>query len=196
MPCCFSMSSLDKEDQIISKAKKGDLKAYNQLVLNYQDMVYTLAKRILKNTHDAQDLTQEVFIKVYHKLNQYNSDFKFAAWLYKVCYNETINKYRRIKKKNEKIEAIDNIKEDWSNQYYSLSKIENSERDQILLSALNKLDNEDRYIIWAYYYDGFNVRDISEMTGLTVSNIKIKLHRSRKKLYTLLNRPNLKENLY
>ena len=185
-----------EEFDLITNAMNGHLESYSLLVKKYQNMVLTLSCRILKDRHEAEDLTQDVFIKVFKNLSKFDPQATFAAWLYKVSYNETINKYRSLKRRQDRFKDSDGIKEDWQTEYESLSLLDKQERKEILLAALDQLSESDRLVIWAYYFDDMTVKEISCITDLTESNIKIKLHRSRKQLYGILNRKHLKENLF
>jgi RNA polymerase sigma-70 factor (ECF subfamily) len=185
----------DQESDWIRSSQNGDTIAYGKLVNKYQNMVYTLSLRMLKNNQDAQDLCQEVFIKVYRSLNQFSGSSAFGAWLYRITYNESLNNIKKLKRSRETFDVTENEKENWTETKNVLDSIQENDRKSIILKALDQLSTSDRFLILAYYFDELPIKEICSITNLTESNVKIKLHRSRKVLHKILNKPALKENL-
>ncbi len=185
----------DEELILIQSSQKGDIKAYGKLATKYQDMIFTLAVRMLKNRQDAEDLCQEVLIKIFKCISQYQSFSAFGAWVYRISYNECLNRIRKDKRNRETYDVSVNEKENWTETTNVLDSIEAQEKKAIIINALDELSEDDRFIIMAYYFEELPIKDICEITDLTESNIKVKLHRSRKQLYRILKNPQLKENL-
>ena len=188
---------MDKDEELewIKSSQNGDLVAFGKLATKYQNQVYTLAMRLLKNKHDAEDLSQDVLIKVFNSISQYKSHSPFGAWIYRITYNESINKIRKTKRNRETHELNDNSGSNWVDTKNALKTIETEERKEIILTALDKLSEIDRFLIMSYYFEELPIKEISDITGLSVSNIKIKLHRSRKVLSEFLNKSILTESL-
>ena len=93
----------EQEKVWIEKSKKGDLNAYGMLVRQYQDMVFNLCLRLLNNRHDAEDLSQEILIKLFKVIPKYEERAPFSAWIYRVAYNEGLNKIRSLKRKGHTV---------------------------------------------------------------------------------------------
>ena len=174
---------MDQKDDryYISQVLKGDVQAFSYLVDKYKDMVFTLAFRILKNRENAEEVAQDSFVKVYQNLGKFRSKSKFSTWLYRIVYNTAIS---RVRVKQKTTMSIDNQKffeigDDDQNVSKSFD-IENNK--MILQRLLNKLDESDRALITLYYLDECKISEISEITGYNNSNIKVKLHRTRKKM--------------
>lgn len=177
-----------KEDRYyINKVLEGDVQAFSYLVDKYKDMTYTLAFRILKNRENAEEVAQDAFLKVYQNLGKFRSKSKFSTWLYRIVYNTAISKVR-VKQKStisiedEKFCEIGDDEHDVNKSF----DIENNK--MILQRLLSKLDESDRALITLYYLDECKISEISEITGYNSSNIKVKLHRTRKKMQEELQR--------
>lgn len=175
------------EDKLyIEKILKGDTNQYSFLVNKYKNMAFTLALRISGNNEDAEEIAQDSFIKAYQSLNVFNIDAKFSTWLYKIVYNTSISYLR--KRKMVKVEFDENIGNFTSNEstINSLNELSKKAQNKYIKLAIDKLSPEEALIITLFYYDDCSVKEISEITGLAGSNIKVKLHRLRKKLYGYL----------
>lgn len=171
----------------IDKVLKGQVQAFSSLVDKYKDMAFTLALRILRNREDAEEVAQDAFLKVYQNLGKFRSKSKFSTWLYRIIYNTAISKVRVKKEPNVSIEdrKFYEIREDESDVIKNF-EIENNKN--ILHKLLNILDENERALITLYYLDECKISEISEITGLKNSNIKVKLHRTRKKMQEELQR--------
>lgn len=188
---------MDKRDDIyyIQSVRKGDVSAFAFLVERYQNMVYSLAFKLLKNTEDAEEMAQDTFVKAFQKLEMYEGKSKFSTWLYSITYNACISELRkrRIHFSSLEDQHISDQEEMKMHSYFTENKKEDQER--YLAIALNKLPEDDQVLVTLYYYENQSMDEISMITGLTVSNIKVKIHRARKKMYELLHEL-LKEEMY
>ncbi len=172
------------EDKLyIEKVLNGDTRQYSFLVDKYQNMAFTLAFRISGNREDAEEIAQDSFVKAYQALNRFKIDAKFSTWLYRIVYNTSISYLR--KRKGVTVEFDENIGGLSSNEntINSLNEISQKAQNKYIKLAINKLLPQEALILTLYYYDDCSIKEISEITGLAASNIKVKLHRLRKKLY-------------
>jgi len=188
---------MNKTDDIfyIEAVRKGNVAAFSFLVERYQNMVYSLALKLLKNAEDAEEMAQDTFIKAFQKLNLYEGKSKFSTWLYSITYNGCISELRKRKihfssLDDHRFSDQDEMK---IHDYFSETKKEDQER--YLNLALGKLPEDDQVLMTLYYYENQSMDDIGIITGLTVSNIKVKIHRARKKMYELLHEM-LHEEIY
>ncbi len=188
---------MDKnEDQYyIEAVRKGNIQAFSFLVEKYQKLIYTLALKLLKRPEDAEEMAQDTFIKAFQKLDMYEGKSKFSTWLYSITYNACISELRkrRIEFKSLEDQRITEQDEMKMHDYYRETKKEDQEK--YLNLALGKLPEDDQILVTLYYYENQSMDEISEITGLTVSNIKVKIHRARKKMYSLLHEM-LNEEIY
>jgi RNA polymerase sigma-70 factor (ECF subfamily) len=149
-------------------------------------MVFTLTIRIVKNREEAEEVSQDVFVKAYKNLKNFKGESKFSTWLYKIAYYASLDVLKRNKRQISS-ENIDAIRErNIGNTDDSLKFLYDGERKQIINDALLKLSEDERVIITLYYFEELPIKEISKVVDLSEDNIKIKLFRSRKKLAELL----------
>lgn len=188
---------MNKIDDIyyIEAVRKGNVQAFSFLIEKYQKLVYTLALKLLKKPEEAEEMAQDTFIKAFQKLDSYEGKSKFSTWLYSITYNACISELRkrRIEFKSLDDRQISDQDEQKMHDYYRETKKEDQEK--YLNLALGKLPEDDQVLVTLYYYESQSMDEISQITGLTVSNIKVKIHRARKKMFELLHEM-LKEEVY
>jgi RNA polymerase sigma-70 factor (ECF subfamily) len=174
------------DQHYINKVIKGDTNAFVYLVDNYKDMVFSLAYKMTKNREEAEEISQDSFIKAFKNLKNFKGESKFSTWLYRIAYHASLDAIKKNRNNNStfeindvtlnQIKAVENI----------LEGIERKERAIIIDDCLQKLPEEERSIIWMFYFDELSLKEIIEVTGLSEANLKVKLHRSRKKLLTIV----------
>lgn len=188
---------MNKTDDIfyIDAVKKGNVQAFSFLVEKYQKLVYTLALKLMKKPEEAEEIAQDTFVKAFQKLDSYEGKSKFSTWLYSITYNACISELRkrRIEFKSLDDRQISDQDEQRMHDYYRENRKEDQEK--YLNLAMEKLPEDDQVLVTLYYYENQSMDEISQITGLTVSNIKVKIHRARKKMYELLHEM-LKEEVY
>lgn len=172
---------------IIEKVLAGDQNAFGTLVDRYQHMAYTIAVRILGDSEEASDIVQESFVKSYEVLETFRGDAKFSSWLYRIVYRKSLDRVRVLKRKHthsyEGAEgAIDAISEEADGYELLLAR----ERKELVKAALSRLKPEDQTLITLFYFEESSIREISEIMGLGMDNVKIRLFRTRQRLFELL----------
>ena len=165
----------------------GDTAAYRGLVEKHQDLVYTIVHRIISSAEEAEEVAQDVFVKAYSKLSGFKGEAKFSTWLYRIAYNTAVSHTR--KRKIEFLamdeEVIGNhSEEDVQQEVMGLST---EEQNKLIKKALAILPRTDNLMITLFYYHGKDIEEISEIVGLTQSNVKVKLFRIRKRLFKEMN---------
>jgi len=171
-----------KDIELIKAVRTGDLAAFSQIIDKYQHMAFTLANGIVKNTQEAEEVTQDAFFKAYKALDKFKGAAVFSTWLYRIIYNTAISKLRSRKPETSDLESKEAIQHDSLITEDSINRIESQERKKVLKKALSRLKDDDAFILILYYYKEQAVEEIEEVTGLSKSNIKVKLHRGRKQL--------------
>jgi len=176
---------MEKKDDIyyISKVIDGETNYFSYLVERYKDIVFSIALKILKNHDDAEEAAQESFIKAYRSLHTYKAKAKFSTWLFRITYNTCISATRKKKPENISLNDIQIRDEVEEMDFEDIPEIK---REKYVKAALKKLPDDEYTLILLYYYKDETIESISNITGLTVSNVKIKLYRARKKLYAIL----------
>lgn len=164
----------------------GDTHAFAVLVDRYKNLVFTLSLKMLKNREEAEEVSQDAFIKVYKSLPKFKSESKFSTWLYKVAYNTCLDRLRS-KKRVTPLISMDNFAEqEVSCLMNVLNTIEERERKQMVQNCVNSLPGEDSFLLTLYYFQENSLKEISKIMGINENNLKIKLYRSRIKLAGIL----------
>ena len=170
--------------EVLKKAIAGDKSALTILVDKYKDIAFNLAISIVKDEEDAKDITQDSFLKVLENIENFRNESKFSTWLYRIVYNLSIQFVRN----KRKMDSIENVS--YSLTAISSDTMESHEKNQIIKSSLDTLDENERLIVTLFYLGEKSIKEIKEITSLSVSNIKVILHRSRKKMTKNLEKMN------
>tara|TARA_R110002110_G_scaffold164882_3_gene365095 strand:- start:39 stop:617 length:579 start_codon:yes stop_codon:yes gene_type:complete len=164
----------------------GDTNAFALLVDRYKDLVYTLTLRMLKNREEAEEVSQDTFIKAYKSMGRFKGDSKFSTWIYRIAYNTSLDRLKKNRKHFNDV-AIDEFTEHQvKTMDNALSQLENEERNQAIQKCLAQLPSDDAFMLTLYYFEDQSLDEISKVIGLTPNNVKVKLFRSRKKLATIM----------
>ena len=176
----------NKDNYYIQKIKNGDVGAYAYLVDRHKKMAFNIAMQLIGNREDAEEITQDAFLKAYQALDTYKGESKFSTWLYRIIYNASISKMR--KKKLDQVSIDDDYKASVNvkSTQSALQALTNEEQKLYINRALNKMSGDEKTIIHLFYLEENSIDEVSEVTGLSVANVKVRLHRSRKKLYDIL----------
>ncbi len=178
--------SREDDNYYVAQVLAGQTRAYAKLVDRYKDMVYTIAISLLHVREEAEEVSQDAFLKAYQALSKFKKQAKFSTWLYRIVYNECISRLRKSKLNNisldeNRINISDSLLAEAGN-------INEDEKYSLLQEALMDLPKEDKAIILLYYFENASIEEISVITSLTKSNIKIRLFRIRKKMHERLSK--------
>lgn len=172
------------EKERIKSILKGDTSAFTYFVETYQDMAITIAYRISNNMQDAEDITQDAFVKAFHNLHTFRTDSKFSTWFFRIVYNTAITHTRSSFYTSEYADY--NEVSGQTNDFDIMDKIDANEREQIITKALEKIPKDSALILTLFYLNESPIKEVVQITGLSESNVKVKLHRARKQLYEVL----------
>lgn len=172
----------------IERVLKGDTNAFALLVEYYKDLVFTICFRITKNAEDAEECAQDTFLKAFKNLESFRQEAKFSTWLFRIAYNNALSKQRKLKLEYQSTDErqVQNVSFDDTESGFS--NLGNDQRKHYIKLALKELSGEEANLIGLYYYNEMSLAEIQEVTLIDVSNIKVKLHRARKKLQVILQR--------
>lgn len=168
----------DKE--IIRRIGAGETESFAWLLDRYGTQVFALIQRIVRNREDAEELTQDVMLKVFECIGTYRGDSSFSTWLYRIAYNRAVS--NRRKKRYEQPVGDDALFRtvDSSPEEYDA---ERESRLRQIEKAMAALPLKERMMIEMYYYEDKSVEELAYITGLSQSNVKVRLFRIRKKMY-------------
>ena len=177
------MSTGLNDSEIIGKVLSGDQQAYALLVDRYQNYVFTLALRFTKNREDAEEVSQDIFIKAYRSLSDFRGAAKFSTWLYTIVNNTCIS---FLRKKKLVVHSLDNEKvfEVADNQESGMraNMIEQKSKIAMVNKAIALLSTDDAEIITLFYKGEQTLEEISNILGLETNTAKVRLHRARARL--------------
>jgi len=183
-----------KDDKyLIEQVLAGDVNSFSFIVERHKNRSFNLAIKICGNREDAEEIVQDAFLKAYRSLGGFRKESNFATWLYRIVYNTAIS---QIRNKNENTTPL----EDAMLEVYNRSDVDENETDnerrKLLINfALGKLNEVDRGLITFMYYDDLTIDEMVEITGMSASNIKVRLHRSRQKLLETLTKTQNNESI-
>jgi RNA polymerase sigma-70 factor (ECF subfamily) len=180
------------DTQVINSILSGNVREYEVLVNRYKDLAFTIAFRILNNREDAEEVAQDSFVKAFKSLNSFRKDSGFSTWLYRIVFNTAISKKRLKRTAFQNIDEMPFLNEQSDAPRYDFDAL--AEKSQILEKAMLRIPEEDRVLITLYYVNESSVDEIHAITGMSKSNIKVRLFRTRKKLQELVS--NMTEKTY
>ncbi|MGV8093695.1 MAG: RNA polymerase sigma factor [Mangrovibacterium sp.] len=175
------------ETDLIKSVLDGEPRAFSVLLKRYQRPVHSLIRQIIPGREDAEELTQDVFVKAFNNLSSFRGSSKLSTWLFRIAYNTTISYTRKRKLLYSDIDekVFNNISDE------TVDELLDREDDEAVMhqieAAVEKLNPEDKALISLYYTQERSVKEIAAITGLTPENVKIKLYRVRKKIVFLIN---------
>jgi RNA polymerase sigma-70 factor (ECF subfamily) len=176
------------DKNLIDRVLNGNISAYSYLVNKYKNMAFTVAIKIVRNREDAEEIAQDAFLKAFRSLKNFKKESNFSTWIYRIVHNTAVSKIRKKQLETvfyESSDLDDFIIEDTET---GLNSLETEEQKRFINAALDKLPGDEALIITLYYLNESSVDEISQITGLTRANVKIKLFRARKKIFSELNK--------
>jgi RNA polymerase sigma-70 factor (ECF subfamily) len=177
------MSTGLNDTEIISKVLSGDQQAYAILVNRYQNYVFTLSLRFTKNREDAEEVSQDIFIKAYRALADFKGTSKFSTWLYTIVNNTCIT---FLRKKRLQTHSLDNegVFEVADSQDSGLraNLVEQKSKVAMVNSAINLLSADDAEVITLFYKSEQSLEEIAQILGIETNTAKVRLHRARTRL--------------
>lgn len=167
------------DEALIHLAKKNHPGVIEIIVNRHKKMVFNLAYRLLGNYHVAEEAAQDTFVKAFQSIDSFRSDSKFTTWLYRICYNTCIT-YKR--KKNLDFSDLTVSNENSLIEQSQNVTMEQKDRSLFIGKALKKLEPDDAAIVNLFYVEEMPTNEIANIVGISEGNVRIKLHRARKKL--------------
>ena len=177
------MSTGLNDNEIISQVLSGNHQAYAGLVHRYQNYVFTLTLRIVKNREDAEEVAQDGFVKAYKYLADFKGASKFTTWLYTIVNNTCIS---FLRKKKLEIHSLDNEKvfeaADSQDSGMKANMIEQKSKLAMVNEAIGLLNPDDAQIITLFYKAEQSLEETAQILGIEVNAAKVRLHRARTRL--------------
>jgi RNA polymerase sigma-70 factor (ECF subfamily) len=177
------MSTGPNDIEIISKVLSGDTGAYAGIVDRYQNYVFTLALRVVKNREDAEEVAQDVFIKAYRALADFKGASKFSTWLYTIVNNTSIT---FLRKKRLETHSLDNEKvfemAESKDSGMNANQVEQKSKIAMVTRAISLLNPDDAEVITLFYKGEQTLEEIARILKIEPNTAKVRLHRARTRL--------------
>ena len=180
------------EQELVRRAKAGDQDAFEQLVLDNQNKIYTLTFRMTNDREEAEDLAQEAFLKAWHGLPAFQGDSSFSTWVYRLATNVCIDFLRRQKRRKEiePVMSIDDEESGWTEpadwEQDPQRQLEKTERGAALHRALQALADHHRQVLVMRELSGLSYQEIGQALGLDPGTVKSRISRARLALRKIL----------
>ncbi len=176
------------ETELVERLKQGDEIAFKTIVEQWQDMVYNTILGIVQNETEAEDLAQDVFIKVFEKINTFKGDSKFSTWLYRIATTTALD-HLRSKKRKKRFGFLQSLtgsggdeKEQVPDFHHPGISLDNKERAAVLFKAIDSLPENQKSAYTLHKLEGLSYREVSEVLNTTVSAVESLMSRANQNL--------------
>lgn len=176
-----NIANKNNDPELIHRFKNGDITGFNEIVRKYQQQVYWVIRKMVQDHDEADDITQEVFIKVHSALKDFREESNLFTWLYRIATNYSINHLKKTKVRNtvsvelvaEPIESTDKNADE---------EIDDERKRKYLMEAIETLPAQQRAVFNMRYYDQLPYDEIAEILGKSTGGIKANYFHAVKKL--------------
>jgi RNA polymerase sigma-70 factor (ECF subfamily) len=173
----------DHDQALVEGCRNGNRAAFAMLVARYQKPVYNAAYRVLGNADDAADTAQAVFLKVAERLDDYDPQYKFFSWLYRIAVNESLNLLRRNGREDPLDDEADFPGAESANPEWQLAEVQLS---RLVQGALMRMKADDRVVITLRHFSECSYREIGQILDLDEKTVKSRLFEARGRLRGML----------
>lgn len=184
-----------EDHRLIESAITGNEKAYQKLMMKYRKSVYYLIFKMVRNPQDAEDLTQETFVKAFSSLAKFDTRYAFSTWIFKIASNNTIDFIRKQRMQtysiNESINTEDGVNNPLQIEDTGLIAhdiVMRDQRKQYLAIAIAKLPERYQQLITLRYFEEYSYEEVAEHLKVPLGTVKAQLHRARELLNEELSR--------
>ncbi len=163
-----------EDSDLIRRAARGSVEAYNLLVSRWEKRVYNYLLRLTRHREDALDLTQDVFLKAYQNLRKLDDPERFAPWLYRIAHNEAYSLFRKRRPESDSEEVAPEATE--TGVSIAGTSVFPIELSLAVAAALDRLSHDQREAVVLKHYQGFKFEEMAEILGCPVSTVKSRLY--------------------
>lgn len=183
----------DADLVVVRQVQAGDVAAFDKLILKYRERLYGVVYNLTSNREDANDLTQDAFIKAFRSINKFKGRSSFFTWLYRIAVNGTLSHLKRNRVR--RFFSLENLDEEVSNSEVLESLASKSGADkpaflhelqEKLNEAMQKLSLKHRTVVVLFEIEGLSHQEIAEVTGATEGTVRSRLHYAKQQLQASL----------
>ncbi len=179
----FKSNKHASDIDLARESRKGNKKAFDQLVLRHQKQIYAISRGFAHNHQDADEITQEAFINAYIHINQFNEKGPFYSWLYRICVNTSLNFLKKRDKFSQIYsDIIENSFDETDLDANPLKKIYVKEINELIKEALQSIPSEMQTVFVMRTFGELSYKDIAESLNISIGTVMSRLSRARKHL--------------
>ncbi len=172
---------MTKDEELVKKAKNGCIACFEQIIEKHKRQVYRIVISIIKDPIDAEDITQEVFLKIFESLNKFKGKSTFSTWLYRISVNTSLT---YLKKNKKNLEFIDDYKNFESSDIEE--NIYNRDLLKVIFKEANSLPKKEKLVFILKFQNGFSNKEIAEILKTSSASVKANLYHALKKIRSRL----------
>ncbi len=177
--------AVESDEGLIERTRQGELAAFDVLVHRHRNVVYRTAARIV-GPSEAEDVTQDAFLRAYHRLDQYRGRAAFRTWLLQITHNAALNTLARARRRPAEADSASDHVPDRDPVRQPVTRLERRERQQRLELKLGRLRPEYRSLLVLRDLEGLSYTEIADVLEMPLGTVKGRLHRARDELIELL----------
>lgn len=171
------------DEEIIGRILKGDQSVFAMLVERYKNYVFTLVLRFTENREDAEEISQDVFVKAYRSLADFRGDSKFSTWLFTITRTTCLSFLRKKKLDTQSLDnERTNLQLENRESSFSANLIEQKSKHAMLNQAISMLSPDDAQVLNLFYKGDQTLEEIGKIMRMEANTVKVKLHRARQRL--------------
>jgi RNA polymerase sigma-70 factor, ECF subfamily len=169
--------------ELVERYRRGDRAAFTELVIRYQKPLFNVAFWTLRRVEDANDVIQEVFLKVAERLHEYDPKFKFFSWIYRIAVNESLNMLRQNRREETLDEERDLPAADSANPE---RQVGDAQLSRCIRGALMRVTVDDRMVLSLRHFSECSYQEIGQILQLDEKTVKSRLFEARQRLRGML----------
>ena len=184
---------LRPDEEIVAAVLGGDIESFEELILRYQPRIFGMARKYFRNESDVEDLVQTIFTKTYKKLGSFKKTAPFEHWFMRLSVNTCYDALRRRTKHRE--QAVSDLMfedESWQKRLDNIPDSADQESldkaNELVHSVMEQISNKARIVLTMQELEGRSIKEISELTGWSISLVKVQAFRARKEMRAAVER--------
>lgn len=173
------------DEDIIRKVIDGEIEEFRHLIRKYQRVSFNLARSIIKSDLTAEEAVQDAFVRAFQNLHKFRKKSSFSTWLYKIVLNESLKKINNQAFGSKITELPPGSAEIPSIDPEAIEHLHREEQKEVINQVLDSLKPSESLVLKLFYLEEKKLQEIKEITGFSLANIKVLLHRARKNFYDI-----------
>jgi RNA polymerase sigma-70 factor (ECF subfamily) len=176
------MQNTDMIDYI-RKARQGDARAFREIVDTYQDFAYRVSFRFVRNAHDAEDIVQEAFVRLWKNLDRYREDVKLSTWLYRILVNLSLDQLKSAHHRSaQRTHDLDQV-DDFAGDHSADRPLDQQELQEAIARATGLLTPKQKSVFILRDLEGLSAEEVCSVLSMTADHVKSNLYHARKAVY-------------